>query len=196
VNPYLGATVLVNVNAAHNNGGPLAPALVTAVNADGSVNVRVMYDGPQLWLGRHRPEWLTGVQFHDTTDPQVANRAGSYGAFWPDGPDVTTILDQMEAIMAAQDDVNAAVSAVQAVTADLTAATANIAAEIANLNSELAAAGQPTVNTSALNAALAPLQAAQAAVDALETPAAAAPAAPAGGTAGSTVSAGDTGASA
>lgn len=74
------------------------------------------------------------------------------------------IIENQEKIMAAQDDINAAVSAVQAVTADLTSAASNIQAEIAALQ----AAGV-TVNTTALDAAIAPLQAAQAAVDALET---------------------------
>lgn len=102
------------------------------------------------------------------------------------------IIENQEKIMAAQDDINAAVSAVQAVTADLTSAASNIQAEVASLNSQLAAAGSATVDTSALNAAIAPLQAAQAAVDALETPAApAAPAAPA-----TPVSGGDTGSAA
>ena len=69
--------------------------------------------------------------------------------------------------MAAQDDINAAVTAIQAVTADLVAVVTNIWHEIAAL-------GTP-VDTTALDAAIAPLQAAQAAVDALETPPPAAP---------------------
>jgi hypothetical protein len=64
--------------------------------------------------------------------------------------------------MAAQDDINAAVTAIQAVTADLVSAVTNIQAEIAALGT--------SVDTSALNAAIAPLQAVQAQVDALETP--------------------------
>ena len=172
--PYLGALVLVNVAAAHNNGSPVAPAVITNVLPSGRVNARVQYDGPTAahLASRHRPEWLEDITFHDTTDPAVANKHGLYGAFWPDGPDVSTILENQEKIMAAQDDINAAVSAVQAVTADLTSAASDIQAEIATLNSQLAAAGSATVDTSALDAAIAPLQAAQAAVDALETPAA------------------------
>jgi predicted negative regulator of RcsB-dependent stress response len=66
--------------------------------------------------------------------------------------------------MTAQADVDAAVTAVQGVTADLGNAVTNIKAEIAALQ----AAGV-TVDTTALDAAIAPLEAAQAAVDALET---------------------------
>ena len=172
--PYLGAVILVNVATAHNNGSPVAPGVITAVLPSGRVNARVLYDGPTAahLASRHRPEWLEDIAFHDTTDPVVANRHGLYGAFWPDGPDVSTILENQEKIMAAQDDINAAVSAVQAVTADLTSAAANIQAEIAALNAQITAAGGTAVDTTQLDAVIAPLQAAQAAVDALETSAA------------------------
>lgn len=92
------------------------------------------------------------------------------------------IIENQEKIMTAQDDINAAVTAIQAVTSDLVSAAGNIQTEIANLNSQLAAAGQPQVDTTALNAAIAPLQAAQKAVDALETPASTTPPAPGSGT--------------
>jgi hypothetical protein len=165
------------VDASHNGGSPVAPAKVTAVRPDGTVNVRVTYDGPpshQHPLGHHRPEWLTGVLFRDTTDPAAAMRLGQYGAFWPiaaAGEELAAILYNQEMIMAAQDDINAATAAIQAVTADLTSAASNIQAEIAALKAQGVA-----VDTTALDAAIAPLQAAQAAVDALETPAAPAPA--------------------
>lgn len=200
--PWLGADVLVNVDASHNNGSPVAPGRITALLPDGRVNVRVLYDGPPAHhLGhRHRPEWLTGVTVHDTTDPAEANRQGLYGAFWPAAPsqDLTTITGNQEKIMTAQDDINAAVSAIQAVAADLTGAASAIKAEVDGLNGRLAAAGHAQVDTSALGAAVAALQQARSAVHALE-PAAPAPApaaeaaAPSGGTAGSTVSGGDTG---
>lgn len=93
------------------------------------------------------------------------------------------IIEQQEKIMTAQDDINVAVTAIQAVTADLTGAASNIQAEVASLNAQIAAAGGTPVDTTALNAAIAPLQAAQKAVDALETPATPTPAT---GTAGST----------
>jgi len=206
VNPYQGATVLVNVSAAHNSGQPLAPALVTAVNGDGTVNVRVLYDAPPALpgFGRHsRPEHLADIPFHDTADPASANRQGQYGAFWPQSPD-QHIQQELEKIMAVQDQINAAVSAVQsavaavqAVTADLTSAASSIQAQIAALNSQIAAGGGTPVDTTALDtavqaltAAVGPLQAAQAAVDALEP----APApVPAESTAPSTVNAGDDG---
>ena len=217
MNIYQGATVLVNVSAAHNNGQHLAPAIVTAVNQGATVNVRVLYDAPPIAPGfghRHRPDWLEGVTFHDTTDPASANREGRYGAFWPRAPqqqEIAIITEQLEKIMAAQDDIasavtaiNTAVTATSAVAGDLNTAAANIQAEIAALNAQIAAAGGTPVDTtalntavSALNAAVAPLQAAQAAVDALETPAPAPVAAPAAeGTAGSTVAAGDGGSAA
>lgn len=70
-------------------------------------------------------------------------------------------------IMGTQDDINAAVTAIHGVTTDLQAAVANIATELATLE-----AGNPGVDTSGLQAAVAQLQAVQATVDALETPAA------------------------
>jgi len=202
-NPYDGAVVLVNVDASHNGGNPYAPAVITRCIGNERVNVRLFYDTAPHLLGRHVPQHLEDVAFHDTSDPAVANKAGQYGAFWPPGPGaaiLATILENQEKIMTAQQDIDTAVAAIQAVTADLTAAAANIQAEVANLNSELAAAGQAQVDTSALNAAIAPLQAAQAAVDALETPASsgtssaapAEPSAPAEGGSGETGTAGST----
>src|ERR1700688_4325667 len=96
--PYLAATVLVNVDAAHNNGSPLAAAIVTAVHADGTVNVRVQYDAHPFHFGHPRPECLTHITFHDTADPTTANQQGTYGAFWPQGPDLETILNNQEKI--------------------------------------------------------------------------------------------------
>jgi hypothetical protein len=194
--PYLGADVLVNVDAAHNNGSPVAPGKITALRPDGRVNVRVLYDAHPRLLSRHAPEHITDAAFHDTTDPAAAMRQGQYGAFWPDGPDLAAILYNQEMIMAAQDDINAAVTAIQAVTSDLTSAATAIQSEIANLNSQLAAAGTSTIDTSALNTAVTALQTAQAAVDALEPAPAPAPA-PAAPTAPATpVSGSDTGSAA
>lgn len=205
--PYQGVTVLVNVSAAHNNGQPLAPAIVTAVNDDGTVNVRVQYDAPPpvSGFGRHsHPEHLTNLALHDT-DPVSANSQGLYGAFWPPYmQDLIILIEYQEKIMAAQQDIDAAVSAiqaavtaVQAVTTDLTSAASAIQSEISDLNAQIAAGGGTPVDTTALNtamsalsAAVAPLQAAQAAVDALE-PAPAPTPAPA-----STVDAGDNGSAA
>lgn len=224
MNPYLAATVLVNVDAAHNNGQPVAPAVITALNADGTVNVRVLYDSAPPLFGEHhhRQEHLTDVAFHDTTDPAAANRQGLYGAFWPAAPaqqDLTHIEQILEKTMTVQNDIDtaattiqSAVSAIQATAADLTSAASAIQSEIASLNSQISAGGGTPVDTSALDsavsalsAAVAPLQQAQAAVDALEpaapapaepAPAEAAESAPADGTAGSTVDAGDTGSAA
>ena len=186
--PYVGATVLVNVDAAHNSGSPVAPALITAIRPGGRVNARVLYDRPPHGASLWHPEWLEDIAFHDTTDPATANKAGLYGAFWPSGPDLATILKNQEKLMAAQDDVTAAAAAmvsaantISTVAADLTAAQANVQTEISALNAQIAAAGAP-VDTTALNTAvaglsapIAALQAADTAVDALETPAPAAP---------------------
>jgi hypothetical protein len=203
--PYLAATVVVNVAPAHNNGSTLAPAIITAIRPDGKLNVRVLYDAPSHSLVHPHADHITEVVFHDTDDPEAANRQGLYGAFWPQSG-IATILDNQEKIMAAQDDITAAATAItdaantmSTVATDLQAVQANIQAEIAALNAQIAAAGAP-VDTTALNTAVeglaapvAALQAADTALDGLETPAAPAPAAPASGTAGSTVSAGDTG---
>jgi hypothetical protein len=211
VTPYLGAVVLVNVDAAHNNGSPVAPALVTHVGGDGSVNVRVLYDGPPSHLHplgeRHRPEWLTGVAFHDTTDPAVANRHGLYGAFWPAAPAQAAASDIEERIMALQDEINTAAATLVTATNTIS----QVAADLGTVKSDIAAAlasfqaDNPAADTSGLNAAVAgiagPLAALQAADTALgaAVPAPAAPAEPAPAEPAApaeTVSAGDTGSAA
>ena len=220
MNPYQGATVLVNVDAAHNNGQPLAPAVVTAVNGDGTVNVRVLYDAEPTapaWGHRHQQEYLARVTFYDTADAGEANKAGLYGAFWPDAPqqqEIATILTNQEKIMATQDDITAAAAAIT----NASTVISTVATDLGNVQSlitgTLAAfqAANPAVDTSALNTAVgalnAPLAALQAADSALDTAASAAasavtttpavPAAPAAvaGTAGSTVNAGDAGSAA
>ena len=82
---------------------------------------------------------------------------------WYPGSQLKAINAKLGEIVTAQDDINAAVQAIQSVTADLVTAVANIQAELAALPAP--------VDTSALNAAIAPLQAVQAQVDALESPA-------------------------
>jgi hypothetical protein len=184
--PYLGATVLVNVDAAHNSGEPLAPAAVTAVHPDGRVNVHVLWNGPPSHpFGHHRPEYLTDVSFHDTTDPAGAMRHGQYGAFWPDGPDLATILHNQELIMTevsqSQTDINNAAAALTSAAATISTVATDLGTVLANVQAQLAAlqAANPAVDTSALDTAvqaiaapLAALQAADAALDAIETPAA------------------------
>jgi hypothetical protein len=183
--PYLGATVLVNVDASHNGGSPVAPAKVTAVHPDGTVNVRVTYDGPpshQHPLGHHRPEWLTGVLFRDTTDPAAAMRLGQYGAFWPDGPDLAAILYNQEMIMTALQDLQAADAA-------LKAEVATFLTDIQTALTNAGSANDPAIAqvVADINAEVAALQAADPATPA-PAPAPAAPAAP--------VSASDTGSAA
>jgi hypothetical protein len=217
MNPYTGASVIVNVSAAHNNGSPYAAALVTAVHPDGRVSARVLYDtAPDHPLARHRPEHLADVAFHDGISPGEGNKGGLYGAFWPAGSlemQIAIILQQQEQIMTevsqAQQDVNAAAAAftsaastISTVAADLGSVLSNVQAQLAALNAQIAALGTP-VDTSALDSAvqgfaapLAALQSADAALDAIETPAPSA-----GTTTGSTatapatpVAAGDSGA--
>jgi hypothetical protein len=74
------------------------------------------------------------------------------------------ILQRLEKIMTAQDDVNAAVAAIQELVTDLAAAVANIQAQLAQQGA--------SVDTSQLDALVAQLPTVQASVDALETPAA------------------------
>ena len=142
VTPYLGATVLVNVDAARNNGSPVAPATVTRLNEDGTLNVRVLYDAPPSHYSRHRPEHLTDVTFHDTTDPAAAMRHGQYGAFWPDGPDLATIICNEERIMSGLTDLQAAVTAqgtaITAMQAEWTAFLADLTTALGNEDSDAA----------------------------------------------------------
>jgi hypothetical protein len=75
------------------------------------------------------------------------------------------VIENEEHIMGDQEHLDADVAAVEAVVTDLAAATANIQAELDALK-----AGNPAVDFSGLDAAVASLQGAQAGVDALETP--------------------------
>jgi hypothetical protein len=56
--PSLGRIVLVPMNPAMNNGATEAPAIVTRVWSDTSVNVRVLADSAEL-------EWRTSVKLVD-----------------------------------------------------------------------------------------------------------------------------------
>jgi ABC-type transporter Mla subunit MlaD len=74
------------------------------------------------------------------------------------------IEQKVDRIMAAQDDINAAVSAINSFLSDLSS-------DVQAIQTELANGGGGTVDTSALNAAVAQLPAAQSALDALANPA-------------------------
>ena len=76
------------------------------------------------------------------------------------------VIENEETIMTDQEKLDADVAVVEAVVTDLSAATANIQAELDALK-----AGNPAVDFTGLDAAVASLQGAQAGVDALETPA-------------------------
>jgi hypothetical protein len=80
------------------------------------------------------------------------------------------VIENEETIMDEQQHVDAEVEAIGVVVTDLAAAATNIEAEIAALKT-----GNPAVDFSGLDAAVASLQGAQASVDALETPAEVAP---------------------
>lgn len=56
--PTLGRTVLVPMNPFMNNGATVAPAIVTRVFSDTSVNVRVLADSDEL-------EWRKSVTLVD-----------------------------------------------------------------------------------------------------------------------------------
>jgi hypothetical protein len=57
--PSLCRFVLVPAVPAMNNGSPVAVAVITGVNSDTSVNVRVLFDGNSM-------EWRTSLALVDT----------------------------------------------------------------------------------------------------------------------------------
>lgn len=72
--PSLGRIVLTPVDPAINNGADVAPAVITRVWNDTTINVRVLLDG-------HAIDWKTSVTLYDeppTGDPKV-----THYAFWP-----------------------------------------------------------------------------------------------------------------
>lgn len=68
--PSLCRWVLVPANPQMNNGSLVAPAVITHVNSDTSVNVRVLFDSDEI-------EWRTSVKLVDELpewDPQTDAR--------------------------------------------------------------------------------------------------------------------------
>jgi hypothetical protein len=83
--PALGRIVHVFVDPARNNGGDIAPAMITRVWKDQGVNLKVVLDGPEEY-------WLTSVALYD--DRESAEQVTTYrickdgrripaAAFWP-----------------------------------------------------------------------------------------------------------------
>ena len=181
MNPYLGAVVLVNVNAAHNGGGPVAPGVITRLNEDGTVNVAVVYDADPAGFLHHRPATVTSAVFHDTTDPAVANKAGLYGAFWPASTiqaEIDELMADQEKLMSEQADFQADVAALGSFLTGLTAQLTAIQAALAN---------QGVTNVGPLDALVAQANALAPALAALPGGAPAAAPAPASGTAAAPV---------
>jgi hypothetical protein len=204
MNPYKGATVLVNVAPDRNNGSTIAPAIVSAVLPSGRLNVRVLYDESQLNAPHPYSDYIPGVAFHGAADPAEANKQGLYGAFWPQPQlqqEIATILTNQENIMSGltdlQDANTAQAAAIAAMQAEWTTFLADVTAALSNADSDAAvesAAQLVAQQTAAISAQTAAMQAADPA-NASTSAAPAAPAAPASGTAGSTVNAGDAGSS-
>jgi hypothetical protein len=69
--PSVGRTVLVQTDPASNNGADVAPAVVSRVNDDGTVNVRVLND----W---HSIDWRQNLEIHDKRPDDAGN-----AAWWP-----------------------------------------------------------------------------------------------------------------
>lgn len=80
--PSVGRIVHTIVDPALNNGADVAPAIITRVWSDTTVNLRVMYDGASV-------DWITSASLHadeDAARERVALGASpqkGHNAFWP-----------------------------------------------------------------------------------------------------------------
>jgi hypothetical protein len=95
--PAVGRIVHVTVDAKHNNGSNVAPAVITRVWNDNCVNLRVLHDGPSVPPeGTHRQDWHTSITLHESREARDAAHAELVekhgaanvahtpsGAFWP-----------------------------------------------------------------------------------------------------------------
>lgn len=91
--PTIGRIVHVRVYPGHNNGGEVAPAVITRVNSDGSINLRLLYDAPPAPPEESRREWMTSVTLFEDREALEAHRAAIHAsgpgkhtvsaAFWP-----------------------------------------------------------------------------------------------------------------
>jgi hypothetical protein len=87
--PSVGRIVHIAMDPAANNGGDIAPAVITRVWSDTCVNLRVLIDGPNV-------DWRTSVTLWESREALDAHHAqlvadgivveGSrpVGAFWPE----------------------------------------------------------------------------------------------------------------
>ncbi len=92
MNPALGDTVITFADPFYNNGADEAPARITRVWPDGTVNVRVTHDGPSV-PPPHRMDWLTSVPLYASREAAEAAHAEKwdgapgpvqpFAAFWP-----------------------------------------------------------------------------------------------------------------
>ena len=75
--PSIGRIVLIPATAvgAPNNGGDVAPAIITRVWAHNMVNVRVLLDGNDT-------PWKTSVTLYESADAMVES-GNTYGCYWP-----------------------------------------------------------------------------------------------------------------
>ncbi|MBT2508808.1 hypothetical protein J7I98_23560 [Streptomyces sp. ISL-98] len=71
--PSVGRIVLVSMDPAMNNGAGVAPAVITRVWDDTTVNVHVLPDG-------HVTEWQTSATYVDSLDEETG---GLYRWTWP-----------------------------------------------------------------------------------------------------------------
>ncbi len=78
--PSAGRIVMVFADPADNNGADVAPAVITRVWSDETINVHVLPDGPDSY-------WLTSVQLHDTREQAQAAHDRMF-ATWPAAPSV------------------------------------------------------------------------------------------------------------
>ena len=80
--PTVGRIIHTLVDPARNNGADVAPAIITRVWSDTSVNLRVLYDGASV-------DWVTSATLHadeDTAREHVAmgiQPMSGHQAFWP-----------------------------------------------------------------------------------------------------------------
>jgi hypothetical protein len=74
--PSLGRIVLVRAEPTMNNGAHTAPAIITRVWNDTTINVRVLLDS------QNSPEWRTSLVHADTLD-DLDDNARLYRWTWP-----------------------------------------------------------------------------------------------------------------
>lgn len=74
--PSLGRIVLVPMDPRHNNGADTAPAVISHVWSDSTVNVRILADGPDV-------EWRTSVVYTPDLGGFDGDPASLFRWSWP-----------------------------------------------------------------------------------------------------------------